>query len=573
MNVFSLRRIIFFILSLLSFTASLTAQQIPDSTRTRIDALFKEWDNTNSPGCALGIVKGDSLVFAKGYGMANLEYGVPNTPSTMFQLASVSKQFTAYCIVLLARQGKLNLEDDIHKYLPRFPDLNETITIRNLLNHTIRNLLNHTSGIRDYLMLRAIEGKKEEDIITQKEVLSLLYKQQALNFKPNEKFLYSNSNYILLAEIVKKVSGQSFRQFVDSAIFKPLKMEHSHIHDDYSEIIKGRSYSYAANDDGSFSNIHSIGSDLGSTGLFTTGYDFGKWISNYFHPVAGVQQDIEQLTGLKGKLTNGEEQVYALGVRNTSYAGQQVITHNGSSAGYRTGFLVFPNIKLGIFLFSNIASLPVDDRIHNVADIFLKKQIKKIAIPEPAENDTSKAILLNPLLFKKYMGSYVDELGTLFRFSMQDNKIHWQGNGVSRLMKAEGDTITIFPHTDSKMVFSINPEKHDTVLKQFWSDNQRIFYKIRPDNSFTDQQLKAYEGTYYSPELDCRYYVKLRNHHLYLYMNKPEESIILFRTRDDLVSEFWWFPSLKINRTAKGHIEGFEVNAGRVQHLRFTKTE
>ncbi|HXC05574.1 MAG TPA: serine hydrolase domain-containing protein, partial [Bacteroidia bacterium] len=160
----------------LLISAGLQSQPLPDSTRTRIDQLFKEWDNQHSPGCAIGIVKGDSLIYAKGYGMANLEYGVPNTPHTLFQLASVSKQFTAYCIVLLAREGKLNLNDDIHKYLPDFPDLHEHITILNLLTHT--------SGIRDYFTLMQIAGKQEDEISTQEEVVRLLHKQQALNFKP-----------------------------------------------------------------------------------------------------------------------------------------------------------------------------------------------------------------------------------------------------------------------------------------------------------------------------------------------------------------------------------------------------
>src|SRR5215467_11254816 len=180
-------------------------QPLPKAITDRIDSLFRQWDHTSSPGCAVGIVRNDSLIFAKGYGMANLEYNIPIEPTTIFHMASISKQFTAFSIVLLARQGKLQLDDDIHKYLTWFPDLKEKITIRNLLNHT--------SGIRDQWQLLAISGTRLDDVITQEHIVKLLSKQQALNFKPGEQYSYSNSGFTMLAEIVRSVTGKSLRQF------------------------------------------------------------------------------------------------------------------------------------------------------------------------------------------------------------------------------------------------------------------------------------------------------------------------------------------------------------------------
>ncbi|HEY4155840.1 MAG TPA: serine hydrolase domain-containing protein, partial [Puia sp.] len=165
----------------------LTAQSLPDATRHKIDALFKYWDNYNSPGCAIGIIRNDSLIYARGYGMANLEYGIRIEPETIFHMASVSKQFTAYSIVLLAEKDKLNLDDDIHKYLPWFPDLKVKISIRNLLNHV--------SGIRDQWNLLAISGTRLDDVITQDQIIKVLSRQQALNFNPGEQYSYSNSGF------------------------------------------------------------------------------------------------------------------------------------------------------------------------------------------------------------------------------------------------------------------------------------------------------------------------------------------------------------------------------------------
>src|SRR5205814_1127204 len=178
--------------------------------------------------------------------MANLEYNIINTPQTIYHMASVSKQFTAYSIVLLAQQGKLNLDDDIHKYLSWFPDLKKKITIRNLLNHT--------SGIRDQWQLLAISGTRLDDVIKQDHIIKILSKQRALNFKPGDQYSYSNSGFTMLAEILKSVTGQSLRKFTDSAIFKPLGMNNTHFHDDYTEIVKNRSYSYNRIDSTHLSN-------------------------------------------------------------------------------------------------------------------------------------------------------------------------------------------------------------------------------------------------------------------------------------------------------------------------------
>ncbi|MEP7319802.1 MAG: serine hydrolase domain-containing protein, partial [Panacibacter sp.] len=196
--------------SLITIT-KVSAQTLPDSITKKIDSLFIKWNMFVSPGCSIGIVRNDSLIYAKGYGIANLEYTIPIQPQTIFHMASVSKQFTAWSIVLLARQGKLQLDDDIHKYLPWFPDVKEKITILDLLNHT--------SGIRDQWQLLAISGTRLDDVITQDQIVKILGKQQALNFKPGDKYSYSNSGFTMLAEIVKSVTGQSLRKFTDSAIF------------------------------------------------------------------------------------------------------------------------------------------------------------------------------------------------------------------------------------------------------------------------------------------------------------------------------------------------------------------
>src|SRR6187402_1127178 len=189
MNTQKIRQALVVFFFIFSWSSKSFPQLLPDSTIKKIDLLFKRWDNNASPGCVIGVVRNDSLIYSKGYGMANLEYNVPVSSETIFHMASVSKQFTAYSIVLLAGQGKLRLDDDIRKYLPWFPDLHEKITILNLLNHT--------SGIRDQWQLLNIAGIRPNDVITQDQLIRILSSQQALNFKPGKQYNYSNSNFTL----------------------------------------------------------------------------------------------------------------------------------------------------------------------------------------------------------------------------------------------------------------------------------------------------------------------------------------------------------------------------------------
>jgi CubicO group peptidase (beta-lactamase class C family) len=203
----------------------------------QVDAIFAPWNSASTPGAAVSVIHHGQLVLEKGYGSAQLEYGIPIRPHTIFHVASVSKQFTAMALVLLELDGKLSIDDEIHKYLPELPAYPHSITIRQLLQHT--------SGIRDQWQTLALAGWSLEDVITQDQILRLLFRQKELNFTPNSEHLYSNGGYTLAAEIVARVSHQPFSEFCASRIFKPLGMANTHFHQDHHQIVKNRSYSYS----------------------------------------------------------------------------------------------------------------------------------------------------------------------------------------------------------------------------------------------------------------------------------------------------------------------------------------
>src|SRR5580698_3867179 len=213
-----------------------------NSGDAQIDAAFKEWNSSNTPGASVAVIDKGKIVFAKGYGIANLEYDVPIKPQTIFHVASVSKQFTAMAVVLLESDGKLSLNDDVHKYLPELPDYGKKITLRNLLQHT--------SGVRDQWQTLALAGWDMQDVIAQDQILRMMFRQKELNFPPGTRYLYSNAGFTLLAEIVARVSGQKFPQFCNERIFVPLQMTHTHFHQDLTQIVRDRAYSYSQRENG-----------------------------------------------------------------------------------------------------------------------------------------------------------------------------------------------------------------------------------------------------------------------------------------------------------------------------------
>lgn len=344
-------------------TTLLGAQPLADSTRKRINHLFAEWNRKNTPGFSVGIVRNDSLIFSQGYGMANLEYGLPITDNTIFYIASVSKQFTGYCLVLLERQKKVNLDEDIRVYLPWFPDFNQKITVRNLLNHT--------SGIRDHLNMIAISGLGIDGVLTNEQVVRTLKRQRALNFTPETRYSYSNSNYVLLGEIIKEVSGQSIRQFADSAVFKPLRMVNTHFHDNPAELVQNRAISYWPAGKSMYANAVQNIYTVGDGGMMTTVRDAAKWVMNFYHPQAVDKQDIATLTK-RSRLTNGKELSYASGITVSEEAGWKVYTHAGALHGYSAIISVYPEVKTGFIMLSNLRTGDMGSRVNELARLLIR---------------------------------------------------------------------------------------------------------------------------------------------------------------------------------------------------------
>jgi CubicO group peptidase (beta-lactamase class C family) len=555
-----MKNITFLLLLILLAPGWLAAQYLPDTLRQKIDSLFKKWDVPDKPGCVAGIIRNDSVLYAKGFGLANLESNTVSTSQTIYYMCSVSKQFAGYAVVLLARQGKLKLDDDIHIYLPRMADFGKPITIRHLLNHT--------SGIRDDLNLISMAGLPDGAMISQEYALKLLMRQRTLNFAPGEKYAYSNSNYVLLAEIVRVASGQSFRSFIEEQIFKPLGMKSSRFVEDGLELISNRAPSYQAAAGNTYKNsLHNVYT-LGDGGLFTNLDDMTRWVMNFYQPKAGDAKDIEQLAE-RGKLNNGKQINYALGISVDSVRGWKRYMHNGSLAGYRTIIAVFPDLKMGFVVFGNGGDNEVYRKSDQLAALFVPEKGAATLPQQAVLTDTTLQVLKQPEAVKDLPGTYIAADGYQLTFSLKAGKF-WMNNRV--LVQRSVDSFYAFINPATQFVFHRGNPSTGAYVELISPVLDRPLPMDKVDTVFlNDRSLKAFTGNYYSAELDCTYAITLKEGQLYLgNFRKGEEKLTLL-TGDHLVTDLPFFQHLKLRRDAKNRVTGFEVNSGGFMHLVFNK--
>jgi CubicO group peptidase (beta-lactamase class C family) len=423
---------------LLVASASEAQTLVPDAVK-RVDRAFAKWDRADSPGCALGVYRDGQIVYKSGYGMEDLNEDVHITPGTVFHVASMSKQFTAASVVLLAQQGKLSLDDDVRKYIPELPDFGQKITIRNLVHHT--------SGLRDQWALLGLAGwRYSNDLITDEDVMSMMTRQKELNFKPGERHMYCNTGYTLIGRIVKRVSGMSLREFTTKNIFEPLGMMHTHFRDDHAEIIKHDAVGYEQETGKPFEISITNFDTVGATSLHTTVEDLQRWDENFYQPKVGgaafVQQMLEQ-----GKLNNGEELDYAFGLVIGKYKGLPTVDHGGADAGYRSDMTRFPEQHFSVAVLCNSAEADPSALGHQVADIVLAKEIKAAGATTPAKEPSAKstagtAAVLTAAKMAAFTGLYGNRENDAFvKIFVKEGKLEGDfGGGESLVLKPFGES-------------------------------------------------------------------------------------------------------------------------------------
>ncbi len=348
----------------LFFLISSEAQELTQIQKEAIEELLKPYLRMDRPGFAILISRGDQILVKKGYGMADLEHGIPINPKTVFYAGSVSKQFVASCVLFLSEQGKIDLDASIQSYFPDFPEYGESITVRHLLHHT--------SGLKDYFEIFEAHNIDYLNQISTEEVYNLIRAESKLIFAPGEKYQYSNSGYLLLGMLVQRVSGQRLAEFAEEHIFKPLGMWDSRFLDNASILIPNRAFGYRINLEDEVENMFMRFDLVGSGGLYTTVEDLHRWDQNFYHRTVGTEDFFATL--LKpGQLNNGRGTGYACALRIGSFQGYSVIGHSGSLGGYRAHYMLFPSLKLGMIILGNRADLKPGELTNEIAKIILDR--------------------------------------------------------------------------------------------------------------------------------------------------------------------------------------------------------
>jgi CubicO group peptidase (beta-lactamase class C family) len=529
----------------------------------RIDSIFKEWNKPGSPGAEVAVLQHGKLVYEKGYGLANLEYEVPVTAQTVYHVASVSKQFTAMALVLLEKDGKLSLEDDLHKYLPELPDYGHAITIRQLLQHT--------SGIRDQWQTLALAGWRLDDVITQEQILRVLFRQKELNFAPGTKHLYSNGGYTLAAEIVARASGKPFPAFCSERLFRPLEMDHTHFHLDHRQLVPNRAYSYGKTEDG-YEALPLNYANVGATNLFTTASDLVRWLDNFRDPKVGGRTAIERLQ-VRGVLNNREKLDYALGIALGRYRGHKTISHGGGDAGYRSFVLWFPDEELGIAVLSGLASFDSGGTANKVADVFLADKKS----PEPAKPASESSpekppayIALEPKVLKQYTGRYHLDAGLDVNIMEKEGKLMAQvpGQGTEELHPLETNRFYVEP---LKGVVEFIGASSAPLKLKFTHDGNTTTAERTSSAPWEPTHLEQYAGVYWSDELETEYTITCKDGKLAAQHIRHGETPLVASGPDRCTSHEWFMPEVKFQRDSSGKVSAMILGGGRVTGIRFER--
>ena len=415
----------------------LVAQDPSFDTRA-VDEVFADIDPATDPGCALGIVQDGRLVYGRGYGLANLEHGIPITTRSVFRIGSVSKQFTGAVVAIAALDGHLSLEDPLNEWIPELPDYGAPLTLLHALNHT--------SGLRDYLTLMSLRGMRGDDYYTGEELIAVQARQRELNFEPGAEYLYSNSGYFLLTEAVARAVGKPFKEYAEEVLFGPLGMEQSHFHDDHNHIVPLRADGYAPLPGGGFRTSMTTLDMIGDGGVYTSIEDMVRWSNALMDDE--LRDGLSPMIETRGLLNDGSEISYAMGQRHAPYRGLPTVGHGGSFVGFRADIVRFPTEGTSIVTLCNRSDAQPGRRGNAVADVVLADRLAPrpaaVATQESSGDPGAPGPAPSVDVLTPFVGTYYSpELDVTYDFAIREGALRvTAGAGIDTTIRsARGDTL------------------------------------------------------------------------------------------------------------------------------------
>jgi CubicO group peptidase (beta-lactamase class C family) len=545
------------------------AQQIVgerDVRALRADSVFARFDRTDSPGCALGVYQDGKILYARGYGMASLEHGVALSPRSVLDVGSISKQFTAMAILLLQKEGKLSLDDPIRKYIPEMPAYADRITLRRALSQT--------SGLRDlYIMMGQTGQTFAGDTI---DALRVITRSAEPNYEPGARYLYTNTGWILAAQIVYRLTGKTLAQFADERIFRPLGMYDTRYLADVTTILANGAEGYAPRSSGpGFRVARSTydGAIMGAGAVHTTVEDFGRWLSNYDDATVGGRDIIQTMTtattlndGTPAR--SGPTQAYAIGLNVGTLRGLRVVSHGGSWAGYRGHFLRFPDQHFAVATFCNLTTSGPDSLARKVAGVYLGDRMQPdSAAAWSVALDSAARTALPVASLRPLVGVWRNtERGEVRRTRLAGDTLYLAGTERTPIVPLGGGRFRAQPGTELR--FEGDAAAPSRLVVRTAADTAT--YTRADTIALPGAALAEYAGDYRSEEVGAVHTWKVEKGQLVLYVNDRRLGVLEPTYRDGFVRGG---TEIDVERDAKGRVAGFVVEAGRVRHLRFTRVK
>ena len=529
------------------------AQQptLPPSQIAKVDSIFSAFNRADGPGCALGVSRHDTLVLERAWGSAQLEFAIPNTPQTKFEAGSVSKQFTAAAVLRLAQQGRLSLDDDVRKYVPEIPTYDAPITIRHLIHHT--------SGLRDWGTVMTIAGwPRGTRTYTHAHVLEIISRQRALNYPVGTEYLYSNSNYNLLAIIAERVSGKSLAEFTKQEIFDPLGMSETGWRDDYTRVVPRRAQAYSPRGEGWRLDMP-VENVYGNSSLLTTVGDLLKWSANLSQPKVGGQQFVaSQLE--RGRLKSGRQIRYAAGLFIDELDGTPQISHDGATAGYRAFLARYPDAGFAVAMLCNAG---------NANPSQLGGQVARVVLPPRAQAVATARDTLGMML----AADRLSRLAGNYRSSRSDEPLRFVV-ASGRLRQVDGPALVALNDREftsasgrTHLLFDAGPGGEVTRIRT-WVDDGDTTEFLPAGNPVAPTALNDYVGTYSSYDADVTVRIGVESQQLVL-LARPNNRYPLTPVYKDGFTAAGSI--LNFTRSNSGQIDGFRLSSGRARHLRFDR--
>jgi len=540
------------------------AEPVASDPEDRTDQLMTQYSGEDVPGAAALVIKEGEIILEEYYGMANLTYSIPMQENTLHNIGSTSKQFLSFGLLLLEGEGKLDLDDDVRDYIPELPDFGHVVTLRNLINHT--------SGYREFLNLLAMTGRNPTTSLNQEKVIEIIQRQPELQNEPGTEFNYNNTGYVLMTEVIERISEMSYPEWMKKNVFEPIGMAHTIVRSDPTEIVENRSQGYEPAEDGGFVEVGDLGGGMGPGAVYSTLDDLAKWMKHLLEPVVGTRAMVDEMM-TPFELKDGSVTEYGLGLFVQDFNGLKYVHHGGADLAHRSMLMLFPEINAGVVTQSNYAAF--DGGIANqIAEIFFEEYME--ADSTEAEGDEmmteeTEEFEYDPARFEPLTGRYELEVmpGFILTFSRDDDRIYTQATGQPEVdITATSDSTFSLVGVNASVTFHRNESGAADSLTLHQNGNH-VAKKI--DFELSVDEMEEYTGHYFSEEIQTAYDVVMSDSSLVLQNYQLEEDITLAPIKEDTFGGGFPISNISFVRNDAGDITGFRAGSGRTRDVHFEK--